>query len=395
VKVLVSAYACEPHKGSEPEVGLQTVLAAATQHEVWVLTRENNLPPLEQFLAGHPLAERIHLHGLDLGGRARRVKQRAGLLGLHWYYDRWQQAALGAARRLDHRMRFDLVHHATIASYWTRAGVAGLDKPFVWGPVGGGVRAPMRLLPELGPKGVVEDGVRRAMQWMLGHLGPVRVARRAATVILVQNEETARAIRAERTRVLPNAVAISLESFDPAPRSTEIAFVGRLHPLKGAHLAIRTLRYMNHLEAVLCIYGEGPERRRVERAASRWGLASRVEFAGHIPRSELIGRVASSAVLLHPALHEEAGLAVAEALALGTPVVCLDWGGPRALLKHWPASPATAVSPSGPETTARKLAGAVDDFLSDQPPARGRATDAQPPYRDILLGAYQEALGRS
>ena len=50
MKILISAYACEPNKGSEPEVGFRVVLAAARDHEVWVLTRKNNIEPLQRAL---------------------------------------------------------------------------------------------------------------------------------------------------------------------------------------------------------------------------------------------------------------------------------------------------------------------------------------------------------
>jgi hypothetical protein len=42
-------------KGSEQEVGLRIMLAAAQRHDVWVLTRENSIPLLEEYLALHPL----------------------------------------------------------------------------------------------------------------------------------------------------------------------------------------------------------------------------------------------------------------------------------------------------------------------------------------------------
>ncbi len=47
-RILLSAYACEPGKGSEPEVGWMwaTELAAAG-HEVWVITRATNRAAIE------------------------------------------------------------------------------------------------------------------------------------------------------------------------------------------------------------------------------------------------------------------------------------------------------------------------------------------------------------
>lgn len=393
MKVLLSAYACEPHKGSEPEVGLRTALAAATEHEVWVITRRNNLEPLRAFLSRHPLAERIHLEGLDLEGLPRSLKARVGLAGLHWYYDRWQTAAGDLARRLDRRIGFDLVHHATFASYWTRAGVASVGKPFVWGPVGGGLRAPLLLAGELGLKGLMEEAGRLLLRRLGARISGANRARRAARIVLAQNDETAEILDLplERRVIVPNAVGVDLEVPRVEHRSPEVALVGRLDPLKGGVLAVRTLRHVRHREAVLRIYGEGPDRRRIQRLAHRWGLGDRVGFEGHLPRAQLLERVATSAALLHPSFHEEAGLAVAEALALGTPVVCLDRGGPRCLLRYWAESPATVVKATTPERTARRMAEALDGYLSHPAPVVPKTVPAVPSYRDVLLGAYRAA----
>ena len=42
MKILVSAYACEPNKGSEPGVGWNFVKELAKKHNTIVLTRKNN-----------------------------------------------------------------------------------------------------------------------------------------------------------------------------------------------------------------------------------------------------------------------------------------------------------------------------------------------------------------
>ena len=132
VKILLSVYACEPGKGSEQEVGLRVMLAAAQRHDVWVLTRENSITLLEKYLADFPVRDRIRLHGIDVAGPMRRIK-RAGQ-PLHLYYDAWQRLAARRGAELDRSVDFDLVHHATFATYWARAGVSELSKPFVWGP---------------------------------------------------------------------------------------------------------------------------------------------------------------------------------------------------------------------------------------------------------------------
>ena len=47
-EIIISAYACEPHKGSEPEVGWRWSLEAANKYtKVVVLTRKNNRKSIE------------------------------------------------------------------------------------------------------------------------------------------------------------------------------------------------------------------------------------------------------------------------------------------------------------------------------------------------------------
>lgn len=51
LKILISAYACEPNKGSEPEVGWKITNALATLgHKVYVITKSNNKENIENYL---------------------------------------------------------------------------------------------------------------------------------------------------------------------------------------------------------------------------------------------------------------------------------------------------------------------------------------------------------
>jgi len=134
----MSALACEPGKGSELEVGYRAVLAAASRHDVWVLTNADSVPAVAAAISETELAPRIHLEGVDFG-LDEDAFARLTTPGFHWFYDRWQRRAAARALDLDRHLDFDVVHHVTLASYWTRAAVAAVDKPLVWGPVGGGV----------------------------------------------------------------------------------------------------------------------------------------------------------------------------------------------------------------------------------------------------------------
>jgi glycosyltransferase involved in cell wall biosynthesis len=392
MKILMSALACEPGKGSELEVGFRAMLAAASLHDVWVLTNTDTIPEVRRAIEGRPEAERIHLEAVDFGVDAEGIALLT-IPGFHLYYDRWQRRAASRAIELDRLVDFDIVHHATLAAYWTRTGVAVLDKPLVWGPVGGGVESPRSLLPELGWRGLLEDAGRVVIRRLLGRFGPARQAQRRAVVTFAQNDATLEKIRTTgRISVMTNATVIDLRNIRVAgTRTRDVFFVGRLVHWKGPMLALRAFRYVQNAGARLIFCGEGPERARLQRAAERWRITDRVSFGGWLPRDVLVSRLATAGALLHPAVHEEAGLCVAEALALGTPAVCLDHGGPAEVLRQWPDTPSAAVPPGDPETTARRLARALDQFLDQPPPVRAVPRSSATSFEREILSAYDSA----
>lgn len=394
MKVLMSALACEPDRGSELEVGFRAMLAAASRHDVWVLTNADSIPAIAAAIAGAKEAARIHLEGVDFGLDEKAFSQLTAA-SFHWYYDRWQRRAAARAVELDRQIDFDLVHHVTLSSYWTRAAAALVDKPLIWGPVGGGVEAPWRLIPELGLRGLGEDLGRLMIRRPMGRIGPARRPQQKAAIVFAQNKATAGRVKSRGdVAILSNATVVDLDHIRPSgARNKDIYLVGRLVPWKAPILAVRVMRYVRNENCVLRICGDGPERSRLERAARRWGVRDRIRFDGWFPRDVLLQRIASAGALIHPSLHEEAGLCVAEALALGTPVVCLNWGGPAVILKEWPDTRSAAIEPADPRSTARAMAAAIDDFLANPPEVRQAPLLSRTSFEEELLRAYNRAVG--
>jgi hypothetical protein len=139
LKVLASAYACEPDKGSESGVGWNWVKQIARFHEVWVITRKNNRQPIEQALLQEPM-DNVHWLYFDLPHWARFWKK--GQRGMYLYYYLWQVGIYKIGKRLHEEVDFDIVHHVTFVNYWTPSFLTLLPVPFIWGPVGGGESSP-------------------------------------------------------------------------------------------------------------------------------------------------------------------------------------------------------------------------------------------------------------
>jgi glycosyltransferase involved in cell wall biosynthesis len=248
-------------------------------------------------------------------------------------------------------------------------------------------------MTELGVRGTLDDLARIISRRLLARLPPMRLAPDTAVVVLAQNREIARRLRASAPiQVLPNATAVELDGIQAeGERTRDLVLVGRLLAWKGGHLALRALRHVSNRDTVLRVYGQGPDLRRLERAARRWGLVGRVRFESWLPRDALLPEIARAGVLVHPSLHDDAPLSVAEALSLGTPVVCLDHGGPAEVVRRWPTSPARRIKPAGPTVTARRIAEAIDGFLANPPPLLSAPVRPDVSFAESLLEAYEQA----
>lgn len=394
MKILLSAYACEPGRGSEPEVGLQTMLAGARRHQIWVLTRTNNVPKLEAFLSNLPERRNVTLVGVDGSPWAMGLKKRLGVVGLQLYYGKWQRLAAAKGRELDAVHDFDLVHHVTFASYWARVGVAAVGKPLIVGPVGGAVDPAIGLWPALGWRGVPREIIRILVRWIRSQAADSRRTVADAQLLIAQNRETASRLTEARNVVLfPNGISAVPDPVKSLPDSAaEVVMVGRLEPFKGAVLAVDVIALLPDLRLV--IIGNGSEADRVRRRAARLGIEERVDFLGHLPREEVFARVARARVLLHPAIHDESPLTVAEALALGTPVVCLDRGGPPVLCEQFDGAIYRAVSDRGTrKAVVQRLADGIEQVLTQSASASNGSDGPRRPrleFRDAILGFYED-----
>jgi D-inositol-3-phosphate glycosyltransferase len=119
-----------------------------------------------------------------------------------------------------------------------------------------------------------------------------------------------------------------------------LLFVGRIQPLKGADLAVRSLAALRHPTAELIIVGgasgaDGPREEVMLRAlVGELGLTDRVRFVEPQPHHLLSSWYRAADVVLVPSRSESFGLVALEAAACGTPVVAAAVGGLLTLVDH-------------------------------------------------------------
>lgn len=375
MRVLMSAYACEPDKGSEPGIGWHWAVALARAgHEVWVITRANNQNAIERALAENPVANLRFVY-YDVRSWLRRWKR--GGRGVRLYYVLWQWGAYRIARELCRDVKFDIVHHITFGVFRHPSFMAFLDVPFIFGPVGGGETAPRQLRKTFPLRGYLIDGIRDMANWAV-RIDPLMAAvyRRAATTLCKTRETLERIPERFRGKCMVRAeVGISESGRFPARRRKRegddfrVLYVGRLVYWKGLHLGLRG--FAKFLEAYprshLTVIGSGPDEAWLRSLALQLGIDGAVTWIPWLEREAVMQAYPRHDVFLFPSLHDSSGNAVLEALSCGLPVICLDAGGPAVLVD---ASCGFRVPPGEPQQVVAGLTQALATLAQNAALAR-------------------------
>lgn len=199
---------------------------------------------------------------------------------------------------------------------------------------------------------------------------------------------------------------VDLDLFTPAASHAPspdplLLFVGRLQPLKGPDVAIRTLARVRRdlptarLLIVGGISGSGAGRtgpNELAALADSLGVGEAVDFLPARPQEGLVELYREADVLVVPSRTETFGLVALEAQACGTPVVAADvgglhyvvGGGGRLVAGHDPADHAAAVIELLTDPIA--YARARDEAIRT---AQGASWDRTV---DRLLGVYRGVL---
>jgi glycosyltransferase involved in cell wall biosynthesis len=198
-----------------------------------------------------------------------------------------------------------------------------------------------------------------------------RRALAAVRSVVVTSSATARSlaaygVSADRVTVVePGTDPALVASGGRTPSEIALLCVATLTPRKGHELLLGALSSLAQRNWRLTCAGsvdrDPPTVERLRRQLNRSGIADRVEFVGDLDRPALDACYGAADVFVLPTLYEGYGMAVAEALARGLPVVSTATGAIEQLVNGG-VSPAGVVLPPGDE---RQFADALSRVIGD------------------------------
>lgn len=363
--VLISAYACIPERGSEEGNGwYYSSIVSQSNHRVWCLTRAMNKKALDEKLAQVPHPNLTYVY-VETPEWVEKVYF-WGLIGMYFHYLYWQWAALKTARPLNRQYNFDIVHHVSYGSLQLGSLLYKLNRPFIFGPIGGGQEAPDSMRDYF--KGHwKKEKMRTLVSQLLLRFNPgCYGAIQQADHVLVWNEDTRRKIEwLGRTKGVTKEFSGISQAFIPSEPLLhppgpvlQLVWVGRLMPRKAVELTLHGLSKVDRrLPIQLTIVGDGEMGQYMPEYLSTYNLTDRVKWTGYVGYEEVKAFYRQADVFFFTSLRDTGPAQLLEAMAYSLPVVTLNIHGQAELVNE---STGIRVPVTDRETVSAELAKAIE-----------------------------------
>jgi glycosyltransferase involved in cell wall biosynthesis len=394
-RILLLAYGCEPHRGSEASIGWQWASRLSEEHDVYLLTHPRGRTAIQRALAEDP-RPRLRIRFVELPAPLDPWRLVSGELLIQPRYILWQVAAYRAAREIVAREAIDLVHHV---SWTTMTGPTlgwALGPPFIWGPVGSGQQAPLQMRRFLGAKGWLRELIRNQQVRFVGWNPLAVLAARRSAVAMASNLDTLAKLHelgADPALLQPDAAVDRrwLAQSPRPPRETErpvILWSSRMMARKAPGLAIEAFAQLRRTHnAELWMLGDGPLMGACHARAVELGVHSEVHFLGWQPHEQVPELLGQADMFLFTSLRDTCPMPVLEAMATGLPVVALDLHG----IQNLPDAAILKVPVGTPDDLVGDIAAALERLVASPEERAQRGREAWECVRGGHLWSHRQA----
>lgn len=332
-RLLISAFSCQPGKGSEPGVGWNWVLQAAQCCDVYVLTRSKMQPYIEPQIPEN-IKDRLHFEYCPSSSRLRKIS-------IYLEYLNWQRRAFHYAKKLCITINFDYVWHLTWGNFFLPTWMYRLDVPFIWGPAGGGEQVPQEYLGEFSEK---EKAVSKLKRFLGNHImeNPWIARPASKAEILISRTNATKdmfPIQMQEKIIVHLEACVNLqkdfEYRSDTPlilkkgKGLNLIYTGRLNDSKNVSALIDAMVIVckTYPDCKLHILGDGSTAEMIRQRVAANRMNDNVYIYGSVPRMQLLRAVSECDIFVFPSLHEGASWSLLEAMALSVPIVAYDLNG--------------------------------------------------------------------
>lgn len=336
MNILISAYACEPYKGSEPAVGWNWALNLSKKHKVCVITRRNNKEAIEKFLDDENIRiNNLKFYYYDCNKILIRLKKKLPY-GVFIYYKLWQNGVQKLASDIVNIENIDVIQHITFNEYRTPGNLSKLNVPFIWGPIGGGQYYNSIFDNYMINKStIIKEKIRNVINYTISKSNKVKSSIRRSDVVLVADKSTEKLLpkkfNNKYIRMLETAYYHDF-NFKKTynlnkNEKIKLLWVGNIIARKGLPILIEALKKIDKNKYELVVIGEGPELDYCKDKAIKYNINKNIKFKGKISYEEINEWYRKSDLFIFTSIRDTSGNVVLEAMENGLPVIAFNHHG--------------------------------------------------------------------
>lgn len=361
-KILVSAFACDPTKGSEFSNGWNWAKGLSEQgFDVHCLTRSINRHSLEQLDKPNNLT----FHYLSLPNGLEKLYSMS-TAGMYLYYILWQWLAYKKAKRISKIHVFTLAHHVSWGSFQLGSFMYRLKIPFVFGPVGGGQKAPVVFKSYFGRHWNTELRRDKISKFLLKFNPACKQMLRNAHAVIVSNKETLEMAELSGAKNIGYSFDIALQDdfFPPSldfkcvqGDGLKLLWVGRFLPRKGLLLVLDVMNKLKQYpDITLTVVGDGEMKNEFLTKIKANSLQDSVDWKGSVPFEVVKEYYSTHDAFLFSSLRDSGGAQIFEAMAYGLPVISINLHGQSIIIND---DTGFRCSVESPESAVAEMADAI------------------------------------
>lgn len=333
LKILLGCYACDPNFGSEPGMGWNFVKNIAKFHDIHAIIEKNEFEEnLKQYAKQHPEeVENITFHFIPRTHH--NILRKIWPPSYYWFYRKWQKKAYKYALELDKTENFDIIHQLTLAGFREPGYLWKINKPFIWGPIGGLNQTYWHLLPYMGLYGTIFYTLRNIINYFHKRWSKAaRIVSQKAHTILISDPKAEKEIQKiwNRTPVIMREVGItSISTFNNLTnheynKPLRVCWAGVHEPRKGLPILIQAVALCKH-SIQLDVLGTGSCTNKWKKYAKQIGVADKFIFHGSIPHQNVFSIMSKCHAFCITSISEGGTTSIVlEAMQHGLPIVALD-----------------------------------------------------------------------
>ncbi len=340
MKILLSAYACEPNTGSEHEVGWSWIKSLSSKNKIYVLTRLKNKKKILKEVKLKKI-KNISFLFYDLPAIfIKIIKTGSNKPNSYLYFLLWHILIYFRYKNFIKKEKFDFIHHVTFVTFRIPNLLCLSGPPFIYGPLAGGEIVPFKLFKEFTVKSKLIEAVRYISNLYIQFSLLINITFfKSKKIILTSqiNKKFIPKIYHKKIQIIPAVFNKKINYKLKKNKKLKICFVGRLVEWKGVEVMKRLFPKIQKFnkDISLHIYGDGPRNKDLKNFIIKNNFKDKMKIFGHVDQKKLIVSFKKYDLLIFPTFRDSGGSVIMEALNNNLNLITTNAPGPKGIIEKY------------------------------------------------------------